>query len=79
MFKNLTKNKVDETPAQEATLKVSGQADILEKVLPLIYKIIILIGLLIGVYMCSGFLGSYTHTVALSVFVMGVFYYLLND
>ena len=79
MFKNLTKNKVDETPAQEATIKVSGQADILEKVLPIIYKIIILMGLLIGVYMCSGFLGSYTHVIALVVFVLGVFYYLLND
>jgi hypothetical protein len=79
MFKNLTQNKVeDPSQTNQARIEVSGKSAILEQVLPILYKILILIGLLIGVYLCSNIFGSYTHAIALIVFLGGTFYYILN-
>jgi hypothetical protein len=79
MFKDLTKNKVDDsTVIKGNTDTTAGEADILEKVLPLVFRIIILLIGLIIVYMCSGFLGTYTHSVALAFLVGGIYYFAVN-
>jgi hypothetical protein len=79
MFRELLNiQEINTDPIEKSASTTSGQASILQNVIPFLLKgILVLLGVLF-VYLFSGTLGSMTHYVAFAVFV-GEIYFILNN
>jgi len=64
-------------PPTEQTANTTQQANSFEKAVPFLFRGLIVLTVLILIYFCSGFLGVYTHYIALIIFLGGI-YFVLN-
>jgi hypothetical protein len=79
MLSNLLNVKKVDTTSLEKNLKdTQGTSEQLENALPRLLQILIILGLLIVIYLCSGILGFTTHYIAFAVFIGGIYYVLSN-
>jgi hypothetical protein len=77
MFMNLPP-KEDTQPLKSSLKDTTDQLEVLKKATPFLFELLLLLGGIVVVYLCSSFLGFTTHYVALAVFIGGL-YYILNN
>lgn len=70
--------KENTMPLKSSLKDTTDQLEVLKKATPFLFEILLLLGVIIVVYLCSSFLGFTTHYIALAVFIGGL-YYIINN
>jgi len=74
----LDEKKVDTTPLEKDVNEKTQRSQLIERALPILIQILILLCIVISVYLCYGILGFTTHYIAFIIFGGGIYYIISN-